>query len=428
METVELRRKMQKLWKDTFHDSDAYIQLIFDNYFDPEFVEYYEENGKLISALIAIPYELGNSRASIKGMYLCGLATAEDYRHRGIMNNLMAKINDKATAEGYAISFLIPASDTLRIYYQDKGYCNAMYRVEDRYTDVHNFANDCSALLDKEEERLREVKRKYYDKIQVNIIDKSTGKDVLEALVDYIQTSEHKVSNYVSLFHSKTDLIAVIEENIISGGKCYISQNTEGVITGAMFVTFDDRKRVIIPKLYCSDKYSYYKLLDKVKQQYPESGISIYCYPEETDRKALWSPVYGAVNPDGGMLGGSYGVAERVYNVNLHTTPYGMAKILNLHEILKFVATQRKDLKFSILVKASPEAQTGTKYDVESGKVRVESVEPERIKDVIRDKEVTSLTERDLSEILFRKKDSNTLIMDALGIPRMAINMCLLLD
>ena len=62
METAELKKKMMELWKNTFHDSDAYINLVFDTYFNTEYIEYYEENGKLISALLGIPYYFGNGK------------------------------------------------------------------------------------------------------------------------------------------------------------------------------------------------------------------------------------------------------------------------------------------------------------------------------------------------------------------------------
>ena len=55
MNDADLKYQMMKLWKDTFHDSDDYISLIFENYFDSSLVEYVQEDGKLISAMMAVP-------------------------------------------------------------------------------------------------------------------------------------------------------------------------------------------------------------------------------------------------------------------------------------------------------------------------------------------------------------------------------------
>lgn len=427
MESTELKDKMKKLWKDTFHDSDSYISLIFDNYFNPEFVEYHEENGKLISALMGVPYVFGNGRNSFKGLYLCGLATLDEYRHRGIMHGLIERINLKAKEHDMTISFLIPASDMLRIYYQGKGYVNGMYRVEERYTDIHNFDNDSLIMINNEEEHIRHIRLKQYENISV-IRSADFDDDLRYSIVKYIISNETRQHSFVSLVHSSDDTINMLRENLLSGGEIMVAKDQEGKVVGVVFVTFGDRRRIIIPKIYYDDKYIYYKLLSKVKSVYSESAMSVMRFPEETDRHALWSKVYGASNPDGGMLGGAYGVAERVYNAGMHAQAYGMVRILNLHEILKFVANDRADVKYSILVKDENSGETGMLYKVSKGDVKKIPLSGEEFKDAQRNPNITVLTMRDISEIIFRRKDGNSLIMEAFGIPRLAINMALLLD
>ncbi len=427
MEILDLKDKMKKLWKDTFHDSDAYISLIFDNYFDPDFVEYYEENGKLVSALMGIPYKFGNGKNSFTGLYLCGLATLEEYRHRGIMNTLIEKINLTAKEKGFAISFLIPASDMLRIYYQGKGFVNGMYRVEERYTDIHDFDKDSLLLIDKEEERIRHIRLKQYENIEITKSG-DFDDDLRDSVIKYIVNYESSPHQFLSLIHSENDVKAMLSENILSGGEVMVARNTDGIVIGVVFITFDDRRRIIIPKIYYDDKYVYYKLLSKVKSVYSDSPMSIMRFPEETDRHALWSKVYGAANPDGGMLGGAYGVAERVYNAGMHSQPYGMVRILNLHEILKFMANDRADAKYSILVKEDYKGENGILFRVGNGNVKETALSGEDFDQARRNPKITVLTMRDLSEIIFRRKDGNSLIMEAFGIPRLAVNMALLLD
>lgn len=170
---------MMKLWKHTFHDSDDYINLVFDNYFNPDLVEYEERDGKLVAAMLAVPYRFymsvncksesdecqnsdfvdmcGVEKNNIKhsyigasdegdsflnGLYLCGLATSEERRGLGIMSRMIERINVKAAQRGYAFTFLIPASDGLQKYYSDRGYVSAMYRYEELYSSVHDFYND----------------------------------------------------------------------------------------------------------------------------------------------------------------------------------------------------------------------------------------------------------------------------------------------
>ncbi len=422
----DIKQKMMKLWKDTFHDSDAYISLVFENYYNPEFIEYHEEKGQVISALLGIPYEFSNGTEKISGMYLCGLATKEDFRHKGIMSELIKKISDKARDKGFVISFLIPASDMLRIYYQSKGYVNAIYRVEERYTEVHDFYKDCLYAINKDDEKVQDYRFKYLEELSVSRLEENDEKS-LEKIKDYIQKKEQESKNYLYICHTKKDIDAIVKDNRISSGEIYyiVSKNDE--MKGVAFITFDERKRIIIPKIFFDDSCAYFKILDTIKKVHSESPMSIWRYPEEIDRYALWDKVYGAPNPNG-LASGSYGVAERVFDVSMHSQPYGMIKILNILEILKFIAKDRSVQKFSILVKEDNFSKEGILYKVEANNITSKNVDDTQIKHYNSSKDVTVLSYRDLLEILLRKKDSSSLIMEAFGLPRISFNMALMLD
>lgn len=425
MDINELKSEMMRLWKDTFHDSDKYISLVFDNYFDPEFVEYREEGGRLISMLLGVPYTFGAGSSKINGVYMCGLSTVEEYRHRGIMKELMDKFNERMKAKGFAFTFLIPATESLRLYYAFNGYDNAMYLVEDRYTDIHDFKNDYITSLSEDSEQVMTMKEAKFDAINVRKLLLSEDGLVVKT-ADYIQKSEESCTSYVGLLHSQKDIMAVLNENIISGGEIYVSFSGTDEVSGVAFITFDERKRIHVPKVYYDDKCTQYKLLDHIKRTFQDLSMSVSCYPEETDRRALWSKYYGAANPDGSG-GGSYGMAERVYDVNRHARPYGMTRILNIREILKFIARHRSDCKFSILVKEVSESQILLKCDVSRGKAVFTEIDGTNLKPR-NNGEMTLLSKKNLASIIFRKKDTNSMIMEALGIPRLGLNMSLLLD
>ncbi len=176
MENSVLRKQMMKLWKDTFHDSDYYISLVFDTYFTPDFVVYREENGNVISAMLAVPYTFAfsdnfvgkdccdpmitispkyNNRTNsgepgsddesnlVKGLYLCGLMTSPAHRGAGIMGELIEEMNLRAMRMGFAFTFLIPSSDGLRRYYVKHGYFNSSFRCVDRYMSDCYSTTDC---------------------------------------------------------------------------------------------------------------------------------------------------------------------------------------------------------------------------------------------------------------------------------------------
>ena len=72
-DTEILKREMKELWKETFHDSDRYIDLVFDTYFTPENVYYQYDEDILIAALLMVPYDFNflsyaREKVRMKGM------------------------------------------------------------------------------------------------------------------------------------------------------------------------------------------------------------------------------------------------------------------------------------------------------------------------------------------------------------------------
>lgn len=145
----EMLAEMRRLWKDTFHDTDEYISIVFDNLADREYCRCcVDDDGRIIAALVGIPY-LFNDRnsditenkfstineqrpvesASRRALYLCGLVTIPDFRRRGIMHSLMSDIEQYAVSKGFNYTFLIPADSSLRKYYEKYGYHTSSYNI-----------------------------------------------------------------------------------------------------------------------------------------------------------------------------------------------------------------------------------------------------------------------------------------------------------
>lgn len=426
MNELELKSKMIKLWKSTFHDSDSYISLIFDNYFDPDLIEYQEESGQLISALLGIPYEFGNGKNKLRALYLCGLATTDEFRNRGIMNNLLENINKKAVDKGYSFTFLIPANDDLINYYSRRKYETSIYRVEDRYTELHEFDTDYLSSIENEDERVIQLKRKVFEFTTADFFDISDS-DGRKEIIDFIYKHEHKITSYITLLHSRKDIDLVISDNEISKGKIIIARNRNN-ISGVAFIIFDERKRIHVQKAYYDDQGALFRMLDFIKKKYAESPISVYNYPEECNRRTLFEKVYGATFTEGAMTESVYGMAERVYDVSYHAKPYGMMRILDFREILKFIAADRSDSKFSVVIKNNEEDKESLRCDINNGRATFSSVAPDQLHALVARSNISVLNEREFMEITFRKKGSSNLIQEAFDIPRIPINMALLLD
>lgn len=420
---MDIKKKMKALWKETFHDSDEYIDLVFDACYNPDFVEVEMQGDELVAGLLGVPYAFGTPDRYVRGLYLCGLATKTQYRSRGIMTRLLSNINKKAAEAGFAFTFLIPASEGLRKYYHDRDYVNAFYRVTDNYTSLHDFDMEYESILMEQKEKVAELKRRFYASLKTGKIsaenpvgEEQMGK--LTSLVEGLETSQRDLQ----LIHSRKDIETMIRENSVSKGAIYYSENSGGELTAAAFCSFENQA-VVVEKLYYRDLSSKYKVLSFVKSDNPELSIHHYISSVEMDRKALWSRTYGSFLPEAPQVG-AISMTERVYSLSAHAKIYGMARILDLHEILKFQAEGWHDLKYSIL------AKTGDVYsyeyiDVRHGKLTVkkmvaDSLSPEQTAHV--------MSKRDIGEILFRRRDTDNMVTEAFGIPSINASACLLLD
>lgn len=412
-----------RLWKETFHDSDEYINLVFDAYFNPELVEYEEREGRVVSAMMAVPYRFGNGRNQLQGLYLCGLATDPEYRRKGIMGGMIDKLAEKMQTSEYSFMFLIPADAGLQRYYKDQGFVNAFYRIKDQYTSVHDFNLEHENILNGEDDRVSGIKRRYCERImckKISHMPVSTESEI-DRVISYIMEWELSGKD-LGILHSSKDLSVAIKECIISGGCIYYCLNYENRITGVAFTSIGENT-VSVYLLIAADRCSYYRILSEIKKDYSLQGITLCRYPVKSESSGRWSPYYGAALPEA-PAAGAVGVSERVYDPVAHSEVYGMARILNLHEILKFQAGERCDLKYSILVKNNKNGKFES-FRAEDGKLYYEEISSA---DGELKNSVDVMDRREVDEILFRRPDSDPIIEEVLSLPPLAGTINLMLD
>ena len=126
-------RQMKELWIDTFGDSEEYVNNLFDVYGDVLLTEKFYDGDRLVSSLIAIPYDFNTGdceSGNIRGLYLCGRATRKEYRGKGIMTGLLDTIRKRALQDGYDFTFLIPSDDVLREYSEYRKFIYSFYNIE----------------------------------------------------------------------------------------------------------------------------------------------------------------------------------------------------------------------------------------------------------------------------------------------------------
>lgn len=424
MNSSDLKRKMSELWKDSFHYSDAYISLLFNNCFNPQLCEYEEQDGAVVAAIFGIPYKFGNSERSIRALFLCGVTTKSQFRSQGIMTKLLDRINNKAANAGFAFTFLLPPDKGLRKYFFDRNYVNAFYRVVDNYTSLHDFDRDYESILLEQKEKVAELKRKHYSLLKVAKVDKDNpaSEEMASGIHSLIHDCESAQAD-LQILHTDDDINTIIRQySITPTGAVYVCTTPSGKVSAVAFTKCDDTT-VIVDKMFSADLASRYKVLNAIKIDQPTRGIRHYVSSIEMDRKALWLRTYGSAMPEAAQVG-TVSVAERVYSLAAHAKIYGMAKILNLAEILKFQAENRRELKYSILVKLD-DPYTMELLECKNGVVSIKRLASD---DLSPSQKASAMSKRAIGEILFRRRDTDNMITEAFGIPSINAAASLLFD
>lgn len=132
MRTDECR----EIYKEAFFDPDIEFE---ENLFSlcEEYLETYEENGKTVSMLFALPCELLVNGTKKAARYIYAAATKEEHRRKGYMKLLLER-----KKESGEILFLKPVKDELFSYYGNLGFRKIKATAsENRLIPKHGFAS-----------------------------------------------------------------------------------------------------------------------------------------------------------------------------------------------------------------------------------------------------------------------------------------------
>ena len=315
MDVQQVRENMMSLWKETFGDSSEYISLVFNNYFNPKFISFFEEGGVVKSSLMGIPYDfVSKTGRTLQGLYLCGLATKKDSRRRGIMTRLLDQINIKAEEEGFDFTFLIPSGEGIRRYYRDCGYQDAFYLKKEYYVRGHDFKSDI--------------------KLSCSRYDFERKNQITDFLCKYGTSVFNRDSAYI-LAHSRKDWEIVLDETLISNGHVFIGQS-ENSICAVAFAEVSERE-IAIKKLIVSDSEFKNALLKCLSSEYGGHNITLVKDLEEIIEggvsNQLWSPFYAQNNGKKAEYE-DIAVIVEPFNESLNAYSFGMINIFDIKKLL----------------------------------------------------------------------------------------------
>jgi GNAT superfamily N-acetyltransferase len=116
--TKDMIPELKLIWKESFHDDDAYIDFYYENRFKGENTLVWLENERAVSMLTLMPAFLHESSGRKKVFYIYAVSTLPSYRGKGISSLLLQHAN--RITDGMTI--LVPATESLFNFYERNGY------------------------------------------------------------------------------------------------------------------------------------------------------------------------------------------------------------------------------------------------------------------------------------------------------------------
>lgn len=453
IDKVQLKKDMMNLWKNIFGDSDEYIKLYFGTYFDNAIFEYRYVGDKLISQLLCVPYLFSTSsnnvsdkniKYSIRSGYLCGLATLPEYRGKGIMREMINNCHKQLFKNNCTLSILIPASEPLRFYYNKFNYSNISFYYGEKYVSNHKFCdlkyndisdssyikyieyNNVNAILFDVNKYIN-----YFDNI-CNVISDTC---VLQDIYSYFKTSLNALNGAV-INHTYADFIAILRENNLSGGHILYLKNKNNKPLGLLCCSNIIEGEATVQLLLAESEESGNILLETLKSLLPpDTSITVRHYEDltpPTHSAALAAPYSLAYSPE--FSEGEVIERDESATSFRHPKSFAMARILNVAEILKFVASLHPDSEFSILIKEDEFAENEGLYEVKDGIMKFTPI-ADMSEEALANAEHRCSSEIDwfelsvseLAAILWRRP-SEPAVEAAIAIPRLPLTAFLMLE
>lgn len=111
--------QLWSLWREAFGDSGAFLEAFFETAYSPDRCLCATEEGTVAAAV----YWFHCTCRGQKVAYVYALATAMEYRGRGIAHRLMDTLHHTLQQQGYEGIVLVPGTPELRRFYEEMGYC-----------------------------------------------------------------------------------------------------------------------------------------------------------------------------------------------------------------------------------------------------------------------------------------------------------------
>lgn len=221
----------ERLWLDVFGDTAEYTNLIFERVIAPDLSFSAEIGGVVVSQACGVPYAFccgaADGKTAVRGVYLCGLATHPEWRGRGLVSMLTDHLLERANKENFDFAFLIPASESLVKFYENRGWKQWILRHDFIISSSKLFFCTADNFIFSEGLNLDFEAGEWWRLYQENLA-------FSRGLILDLDEEQFKVA---------------VEENIISGGRILTACLKDGTPVAILFCNRDEAGRLFVQ--YC---------------------------------------------------------------------------------------------------------------------------------------------------------------------------------
>ena len=272
----EDRDEMLSLWQTTFQDSDEFADMFFRRVYKPENTLVIKKDGKIVSALQMIPYDIKNGDDIIPSAYVCGVCTLTLERGKGYMKILMNEAMDFMRQKGYYISTLIPAHPWLFEIYKKFGYIFPVNYSIERYNCKNNPKKPDTGNNQDD-----------------NDFSGYTFTTYADNFFPYFDKKQRE--RQCAVLHNAYDIENILRDLIHDSGNIYIAIR-ENIPVGIAFARPDSEKEVAIKELFYDSVQIKKALIYHILNIYDAETAKIRAPQQETPDKEINATLLSTLN------------------------------------------------------------------------------------------------------------------------------------
>ena len=252
IDSEEIKEQTRNLWRTCFHDSEDFMDIYFEEKYSDENNFTIRHDGQVISAMQMLPYALSVYKSVAHVGYVSGLATLPQYRRQGLAGRLLNESIRKLNAQGGIISFLVPADNKLREFYQrpaNGAYWTTTFRTEMKFEIPADKDHEYPDFSLEEPDEWGEEIYVFYRRMQRN--------------------------EPFTLRAAENDFFAAVRDCDAEGGHTLVVRHN-GNICGLCIANPIADGRILVQDLVYSKEDALYTILRHLRDAYPEKELFTY--------------------------------------------------------------------------------------------------------------------------------------------------------